>query len=375
MTRTPHLPRTTTRRVTASLAALALAGAAVTATQPLAQAGKPAPTRSTLASGLLSPLSLAVAEDGTTYYSENFAGVLHRRSPQGKKTVVYRSEPGIEVGAVSEQRGSVRFALSGGNNDYAVLMGIGNSGVPVRMANLMAHEKRANPDGAVQYGFRDLDEECAAQFPAEGVPVAYTGTVESHPFATWLGRGGQTYVADAGANAIFAVGRPKHVRTIAVIPPTPLPVTAELAEGAGMPECAVGHTYYVEAVPTDVETRRDGKLYVTTLPGGPEENGAPASVYRVDPKNGRVTLVATGLVSAVGLAVGAGGDLYVSELFRGRVVRIPAGTSTVKPFLEVAMPGDIEATPTGWAFTAGVLTGLSGEPGDDPAGSVVRLLR
>ncbi|MGA8254997.1 MAG: ScyD/ScyE family protein [Nocardioides sp.] len=337
----------------------------------------PSPTRSTLASGLLSPLSLAVAEDGTTFYSENFAGVLHRRSPQGKDTVIYRTEPGIEVGAVSEQGGSLRFALSGGENEYGVLMAVGNSGVPVRIANLMAHEKKHNPDGDVQYGFRDLDEECVAQFPQdqeEGIPVTYMGSVETHPYATWLGRGGTTFIADAGANAIFAVSKPKRVRTIAALPPTPLMVTAELAGEAGLPECAVGHTYWVEAVPTDVEKGQDGKLYVTSLPGGPE-GGAPGSVYRVNPANGAVKLVATGLVSPVGIAVGAGGDLYVSELFRGRIARIPAGTNKVRPFIEVGLPGDIESTSTGWVFTAGTLTGLSGEPGDDPAGSVVRLLR
>lgn len=366
-------------RWTATLATLSMIGTGLglghTVQASAAPASKPSSTQTTLASGLLSPLSLAVSDNGTTFYSENFAGVLHRRSPQGKTKAVYRSEPGVEVGAVSEQGGDVRFALSAGNNEYAVLMGIGHTGVPTRVANLMAHEKRHNPDGAVAYGFRDLDEECISQFPEEGIPAAYSGAVESHPYATWLGRGGQTFVADAGANAILAVAGPKRVRTIAVLPPASLPVTAELAEGAGIPECAVGHTYYVEAVPTDVEKGQDGMLYVTTLPGGPEEHGAAASVYRVNPKNGRVKLVVTGLVSAVGLAVGAGGDIYVSELFRGRIVRIPAGTNKVRTFREIGLPGDIEATSTGWAFTAGVLTGLSGEPGDDPAGSVVRLLR
>jgi streptogramin lyase len=40
---------------------------------------------------------------------------------------------------------------------------------------------------------------------------------------------------------------------------------------------------------------------------------------------GKVTLVAEGLVSAVGLAVNRKGDLFVSQLFAGQIAKIAKG--------------------------------------------------
>jgi hypothetical protein len=42
------------------------------------------------------------------------------------------------------------------------------------------------------------------------------------------------------------------VRTLAVTPPAPVEITAEVAGGMGLPACAVGLTYYGESVPTDI---------------------------------------------------------------------------------------------------------------------------
>ncbi len=47
-------------------------------------------------------------------------------------------------------------------------------------------------------------------------------------------------------------------------------VTKESAAALELPDCVVGVTYAFEPVPTDVEVGKDGYLYVTTLPGGPE---------------------------------------------------------------------------------------------------------
>ena len=59
--------------------------------------------------------------------------------------------------------------------------------------------------------------------------------------------------------------------------------------------CTVGHKFYFEPVPTDVEVH-DGLLYVTTLPGGPEDPslGARGKVYTVDPATGDVTKIGSG---------------------------------------------------------------------------------
>src|SRR4029450_3789544 len=86
------------------------------------------------------------------------------------------------------------------------------------------------------------------------------------------------------------------IRTLAVLPSQPLKITEDIAHAQGLPDCVIGVTYRFEAVPTDVEVGRDGYLYVTTLPGGPEDPslGARGKVYRVNPRNGHIKLVATG---------------------------------------------------------------------------------
>jgi hypothetical protein len=357
--------------VPAALGVLALAGTCLAAGPAQSAPAAPAAPR-TVTSGLLSPLSLAVASDGTRYFSQNFAGILHRQVPGKKPTIVYRSKGGAEVGGVSERNGTIRFAVTK-SDGKTYLATLGTKGRARVVANLSAFEKRVNPDRGVTYGFRGLDSSCAAQFPAEQ-PATYRGIVESHPYAT-AQVAGTTYVADAAGNSILAVRKGK-VRAVAVLPPAPLKVTAGFAEQAQLPACAIGKTAWFEGVPTDVEVGPNGMLYVSSLPGGPEDGslGAGASVYRIDPRTGKVVKIAGGLVSATGLAVSPRGGVYVAELFRGRVAGIAPGSHTVRTFANAALPGDVEWTPRGIFATTNVLTGLSGQPGDVPRGAVVRFV-
>ena len=121
-----------------------------------------------------------------------------------------------------------------------------------------------------------------------------------------------------------------------------------------------GKRYWFEPVPTDVEQGPDGMLYVTSLPGGPEDGslGANAAVYRVNPahRQGRQGR-RDGLVSATGLAVAGNGDIFVAELFRGRISRIKAGKSTARTFLKVPLPADVELTSQGMFATINALPG------------------
>ena len=118
-------------------------------------------------------------------------------------------------------------------------------------------------------------------------------------------------------------------------------------------------TYAFEAVPTDVEVGKDGWLYVSTLPGGPEDPslGARGRVYRVDPRTGKNQLIARGFAGATNLALGKRGEIYVTELFAGRISVIKHGE--VKPY--VTLPGalSVETDRKGnlWAGTG--ITGPS----------------
>jgi len=376
------------KHLVAAVAAVALAGTALGG-----PAGADAPeakaTPKTLAKDLLSPLSLAVTNNGTVFYSQNFAGVLNMKAPGRKAQVVYAAEvPGTEVGAVSVDRTSVQFATTfvpeapegeePEGEPHTALMQLGADGEATEIADLWGYEEEVNPDGDVEYGFRDLPEGC------EVPPFlqAYPGIVESHPYATTQHRG-KTYIADAAMNAILKVGKSGKLSTVAVLPAQPLVITEAVIEALKaqeleLPECTLGETIWLEPVPTDVEVGPKGKLYVTTLPGGPEDPslGPRAAVYRVDAKTGKSKKVVGGLMSATGLAVKPNGNVYVAELFGGRIARIKKGATKVGTLLQAGLPGDVELRENGDIYaTINVLSGLSGEEGDTPAGQVIRIKR
>ena len=156
-----------------------------------------------------------------------------------------------------------------------------------------------------------------------------------------LAHGSTTYIAEAGGNAILSVNAAGHIRTVAVLPAHPLVVTPEIAAGAGFPECTVGKTFNFESVPTDVEFH-NGSLYVSTLPGGPEDPGlgARGSVFKINPKNGNTRLIATGFLGGANLAISPDGTIYVAELFGDRISRVSKGGGV--PVAEITGPAGLE---------------------------------
>lgn len=354
------------RRSLGRLTAVA-ATAALAATTLIAP---PASARTTLARGLLSPLSLAVAPDGTVYASENFKGTLLKIAPGQPAAVIYQAAPEVEVGAVSESAGAVTFAVTRPDGTADLMRLPAGSTTPQTLASTSAFEAASNPDSTVEYGVRDLSKRCAKKFPKR-VPARYTGIVESHPYATTT-LAGVTYLADAAGNSLLRLA-PTGLATVAVLPPAPLRITRARAAMFKLPDCAVGKKYYFESVPTDVEAGPDGMLYVSSLPGGPEDPslGARGRVFKVNPATGAVSRVAKKLISPTGLAVSPAGDIYVAELFGNRVSKIRAGSSRAKPYRRAAMPGDVEWGPAGLYGTIKVMTGMSGKKGDAPRGKVV----
>lgn len=177
--------------------------------------------------------------------------------------------------------------------------------------------------------------------PDRGV-LPYTGIVEAHPYTVTPGWHGW-FVADAASNAILYVDWKGNVKTIAVLPPQePLVVTAEAAAAAELPPCVAGSSFIAEPVPTDVEVGPDGRLFVSTLPGGPEDPslGARGSVYKVNPWNGAVWPIATGFAGATNLAVTPWGTVYVSELFGDQVSKVVKGAPV--PIASLPSPSGLE---------------------------------
>jgi len=322
----------------------------------------PEPTK--VAKKLVTPLSMVVAGDGTAYVSQNFAGLLTAIEPGGRPEVVFAAKKGTEVGALSMHGATVRFATTKGKK--TALWSMRPGGKPSKLADLSAHERDRNPDGDVAYGFEGgLDPACAALMPPE-VPASYTGIVESHPYGSTVHKG-TTYVADAAGNTILSVKPNGKVKTLAVLPPVPVVVTAEAAEANGLPACTVGRTFNFEPVPTDVEVGKGGWLYVTLLPGGPEDGstGAQGRLVKVKVATGKVREVASGFAGATGVAVADNGDVYVAQLFGGQVSRIKAGRTNAKPWAEVMMPAAVEWADGDLYVSAQVLS-------DKPKGVVLR---
>ena len=235
-------------------------------------------------------------------------------------------------------------------------------------ADTLGFERKRNPDKKNHYGVRNPSQCQIDALEQLHAPADYHGLVDSHAYSVASYYGKKWLVADAGANDVLSVDDHGRIRTVAVLPPQPLRITKDIAAAMKAPDCLVGATYAFEPVPTDVEVGRDGFLYVTTLPGGPEDPslGARGSVYKVNPHTGRTWRVATGLSGATNLALGREGRIYVTELFGGQVSVVRHGQ--VRPYVDLPGALSVESGRHGRLF-AGT---IGAEDGSAP-GTVVRI--
>ena len=284
----------------------------------------------TLASGLVGPLGLAVTERGDVLVTQAFVGKVSRVDRHGVVTdLATEADAFLTPGVADAGKGRVLYTTSGPAG--AFLKSIERDGSTRVIADIGAYEASNNPDQSQHYGFVSIDADCASQWPAAFGPPQYTGIVDSDPYAIATS-GSKTYVADAAGNTIVSVDRRGHVRTVAVLPPQPTVVTQDAIDALGLPPCTLGLTYNFEAVPTDVEVYH-GQLYVTTLPGGPEDAslGARGGVWRINPTSGRATQIGFNLLGATDLAVAPSGAIYVTELFGGQVTKVGRGATSRSP--------------------------------------------
>lgn len=142
-----------------------------------------------------------------------------------------------------------------------------------KIADLGAYENTNNPDGTDK---------------------------SSNPYSLAVLSDGSFAVADAGGNDIVGVSADgKTLSTLGVFPARPNPLSF------GPPA--------FQAVPTGLTVGPDGALYVGELTGFPYPSGA-ADVFRLDPKTGVSTVVATGFTNIGDITFGPDGKLYVLEI-------------------------------------------------------------
>lgn len=350
------------RALGAGIAALAL----ILATPTMASAGqkpKPAPGPVVKSSQVVAPFNLDI--DGRdVHVADGFAGIVGTLAADGSITPTVNPAPGASGVEVSQNGRTLAFTTTEGEMEITAsglnLWGPRGSKV---YADTLAYEQANNPDQDVAYGVENPSQCVSDALTAAGFPVSYTGLVDSHAYSvTQWGR--QWVIADAGANALLAADSAGRVSTLAVFPAQPTTITSEMAAALSLPDCVVGIPYRFEAVPTDVEVGRDGMLYVTTLPGGPESPvlGARGALWRVNPWNGSATQIATGFLGATNLAIGQRGEIYVAEYFASAISVVRNGTKS--HFLDLTNVVAIEAG-RGGSLWAGTTISL------DPAGPQV----
>jgi hypothetical protein len=356
-------------RITIAIAAIATAASLIAAAPAGAHStsrasAKRTPTATVLTTAVGAPFNLDV-RNKKVLVADGGVGRIGRVEAGGSVATVVPGVAGASGVATSHDGRFLAYTTSTIEGETRVTA----SGLVIRgpkggtvTADTLAYETAHNPDGRIRYGVSDPTPCVSETLTRAGLPVSYEGAIDSHAYSVAALRKGWV-VADAGANALLAVSAAGVVSTLAVLPPQPTTITAAAATAFGLDDCAVGVSYAFEAVPTDVEMGADGFLYVTTLPGGPEDAtlGARGSVYRVNPRNGHVKKVASGFVGATNLAI-LDGRIYVSELFAGRISRVSHGTAT--SYIDLPGALALEAGPKGSLYAA---TGITGAP------SVVRI--
>jgi DNA-binding beta-propeller fold protein YncE len=353
--------------------ALAMALSLAPTAQAAHPGNKPQPAPATeVAAHLISPLKVAFGPNGSLLVAESFAGMLTSIASDGTRTTLVNA-PGQEIAGVSHLNGTTYYF----NNDMgngpepgaellpARLMAMDSNGASRQLADLSDFEAANNPDSTTVYGVRDATPECLAQAPWMG-PT--TGEVFSHPYSSVPVAGG-VYVGDAGANGILFVSNSGGVSLVKALAPEPVLIDASLvaAVAAGMeldvPECMLGHTYYSQAVPTDIAVKGQW-LYYSVLPGVPGELLGIGKVYRTNLQSGTTQLVAAGLGAPTGIAVGQDNTVYVAELMGGGVSSIKNGTTTT--VLPAMMAAHI-------AISGNTMVALTNALDDQVGGSLVKM--
>jgi hypothetical protein len=276
-------------------------------------------------SGAVSPVGAANCATGpategagTSQFCTSSTGAIVKVSRHGQAAPVLTGLPSVTEEAIGEVTGPSAIAYSRGQeavtiDDFLVTKDGGNGLLPQPFASafgtleLISHGKTKVID--------------LAAFAAAHPQSAYSlGTVpgetpyDSDPYDVIAYRGGWV-VADAGANDLLYVSATGQVSMLARFPAVaeqvpagvfgnPAPITAD-----------------AQAVPTSVAIGPDGALYVSLLRGAPSDPGT-ADIYRVVPGR-QPEIWARGLTSVTAIAFDRQGRLLATEFNTGGLLSPP----------------------------------------------------
>ncbi len=357
--------------LTVAAASAALVVAAPASASAHGRGHDDAPKVRTLTTDVASPYQLAVRR-GDLYVADGASSTVSLVRRDGLHPITFGPNPGEVAGLAFDSSGrSMAYTTTNYATGATTLTILTDGRTPV-VADLSGFEATHNPDAGVTYGVDDPSD-CVAQAFAPLGGATTTGGVDSHPYSVASLGHGSWVVADAGGNDLLKVDAKGHVSLLALLPRQPTVVTADIAAGLGLPDCVVGVTYNFEPVPTDVEVGKHGALYVSLLPGGPEDPslGARGSVYRVNAWSGHSTRLATGFLGATNVALGPDGTIYVAELFAGRISTIHHGQP--RPYVD--LPGALSVEWGAGHLYAGTLAPTDEQHNPTGPGSVVRIDR
>jgi hypothetical protein len=349
-----------------------------------------------LASGLMSPRYLTVAEDGSVYVTEagiggdeeiaapppegtpeataspvaaeplgtrGTTGQVTKIAADGTVSVVASGLASYLIGGF-EATGPAGIVVSGGS----IWVSVGGQGELIMPAlpteNSVVSIDEATGEFAV---VADIGAFELANNPDPNV-------VDSNVYGMDLGADGALHVADAGGNTVYHVDPATgEITVLAVIPGIEIP--EDQAPPGGNP--ARGGALEADPVPTGVAANPAGGVFVSLLSGFPFPAGGTKIVAIAE--DGTVTDVATGLTMCTDVAIGPDGQMYAVQISENFLVDPPAPGSVVRVFangtLEPVVPGlmlpnGIAFDPTGNLYIA---TGTVTPPGMDPAGMVLRI--
>ena len=346
----------------------------------LAAASTPAPGESAssitvVMSGLNAPRGLSFARNGDLYVAEAgfgapCTGANQMVQPPRNLTICIGTS-----GGVSRLAGGRQERVATGLPSWLAQL------PPPMVENAGPHDVAALPNGRLYVTIGWGGTPSARRGPAEGLPFGFLtviypnglvlpladvaafeeavnpdrGAADSQPYGL-LHEPARSFIADAGANALYQARPNGDLSSVAAFPPAANPAGCVIP----FPPPGVPAPPSSESVPTTVVRGPDGALYVGELSGFPFCAGA-ARIWRLGP-DGVPSVYASGFKMVIDIAAARDGSLYVLQYATspalpggpGQIVRVdPTGArSVVDTGAALQQPTSIALGPDGALYVS-----------------------